>query len=126
MPELEAARELMVDGGRHRRRGLALEQLAEIRLYAADSGGAVELLRQASPDCCRPGEAAGGVNYLIAHGLGHALVRLGEYGEAHEVVSDVLETRSAGWTGRRSVCAWTCSAGRHSAWVTPGHRARPR
>jgi tetratricopeptide (TPR) repeat protein/transcriptional regulator with XRE-family HTH domain len=89
VPQLDAARVLMAAEGDVVGEAITLEQLAEIRLYVADAHGAVELLRQACallPAC----EAAARVT--VYAGLGQALVQLGEYGEAREVVSEVIET----------------------------------
>ncbi|GAA3574476.1 hypothetical protein GCM10022419_064520 [Nonomuraea rosea] len=89
VPELQAARALMAAEGDVVGEAIAIEQLAEVRLYAGDAEGAIELLRQATglvPPC----EAAAGVYVRVR--LGRALVQLGEYGEARKVVWDLLET----------------------------------
>ena len=57
VPELEAARVLMAAEGDVVGEAITLFQLAEIRLYAADAEGAVELLRQATA-LLPPAEAA--------------------------------------------------------------------
>ncbi|MEU9497865.1 tetratricopeptide repeat protein [Streptomyces sp. NPDC048196] len=87
--ELEVARVLMAEEGDIVGEAVALEQLAEIRLYAADAEGAVELMRQAT-GMLSPREAAARVRVRTV--LGQALVQLGKYGEAREVVSEVIET----------------------------------
>jgi tetratricopeptide (TPR) repeat protein/transcriptional regulator with XRE-family HTH domain len=89
VPELVAARVLMAAEGDLVGEAVTLEQLAEIRLYAADAEGAVELLRQATA-LLPPRAAAARVR--VCTGLGQALVQRGEYGEAREVVSEVIET----------------------------------
>ncbi|MEU7860228.1 tetratricopeptide repeat protein [Nonomuraea sp. NPDC049141] len=86
--ELEAARVLMVAEGDIVGQVLTIAQLAEARLYADDVKGAVELLRQATG--LLPAREVATRVYTNAR-LGHALVLLGEYGEAREVVSDVIE-----------------------------------
>ncbi|GIH16877.1 hypothetical protein Raf01_50490 [Rugosimonospora africana] len=89
VPELEAARVLMVAEGDIVSEVITLEQLAEIRLYVSDPDGAAELLRQATA-LLPPRETAAQVR--VRAGLGQALVQLGEYREAREVVSEVIET----------------------------------
>ncbi|GGV09121.1 hypothetical protein GCM10010260_54160 [Streptomyces filipinensis] len=89
VPELEAARVLMTAEGDVVGEAIILEQLAEMRLYADDAEGAVELLRQVAV-LLPPGEAAAGVRVRAC--LGQALVQSGRYGEAREVVSEVIET----------------------------------
>ncbi|MFF1355170.1 ATP-binding protein [Streptomyces sp. NPDC058297] len=89
VPELEAARVLMAEEGDVVGEALAVEQLAEVRLYAADAKGAIELVRRAT-GLVPSGEAA--VRVYIGVRLGRALVLLGEHGEAREVVSDLLKT----------------------------------
>ncbi|MFG3116651.1 ATP-binding protein [Streptomyces sp. NPDC048197] len=89
VPELEAARVLMAAEGDIVGEAIALEQLAEVRLYTADAEGAVELLRQATA-MLPAHEAAARVR--VCTGLGQALVQLGKYNEAREVVSEVIET----------------------------------
>ncbi|MEU7242258.1 ATP-binding protein [Streptomyces sparsogenes] len=89
VPELEAARVLMAAEGDIVGEAITLLQLAEIRVYAADAEVAVGLLRQATA-LLPPHEAAARVR--VRTGLGQALVQLGRYGEAHEVVSEVIET----------------------------------
>jgi tetratricopeptide (TPR) repeat protein/transcriptional regulator with XRE-family HTH domain len=89
VPELETARVLMAAEGDIIGQAITLLQLAEIREYTADAEVAVELLHQAAallPPC----EAAARVR--VCTGLGQALVQLGKYGEAREVVSEVIET----------------------------------
>ncbi|MGI5152922.1 ATP-binding protein [Plantactinospora sp. CA-294935] len=88
VPELEAARVLMAAEGDVVSEAITLLQLAEIRVYAGDAEGAVELLRQATV-LVPPGEAA--VRVRVCTGLGQALVQLGKYGEAREAVSEVIE-----------------------------------
>ncbi|MBO3746102.1 helix-turn-helix domain-containing protein [Streptosporangiaceae bacterium NEAU-GS5] len=88
VPELETARVLMAEEGDIVGQALALEQLAEARLYAADAEGAVELLRQAT-GLLPAGETATRVHVRAT--LGQALVVLGEYSEAREVVSGVID-----------------------------------
>lgn len=87
--ELEVARVLMAEEGDIVGEAITLEQLAEIRLYAADAEGAVELMRQATA-MLPPREAAARVRVRTV--LGQALVQLGKYGEAREVVSEVIGT----------------------------------
>lgn len=89
LPELTAARTLMAAEGDIVGEALAVEQLAEVRLYAADARGALELLREAA-GLVPPGEGA--VRVYIGVRLGRALVLLGEHGKAREVVADLLET----------------------------------
>ena len=89
VPELEAARVLMAAEGDIVGEAIALLQLAEIRMYAADAEGAVELLRQATallPPC----EAATACR--CAPVSARLWCSWGEYGEAREVVSEVIET----------------------------------
>ena len=89
VPELETARALMAAEGDIVGQALAIQQLAEVRLYASDAKGAVELLRQTT-GLLPPSESA---THVYAHAcLGQALVLLEEYGEAREVVSAVIET----------------------------------
>ncbi|WP_078871854.1 ATP-binding protein [Streptomyces sp. NRRL S-337] len=87
--ELEVARVLMAEEGDIVGEAITLEQLAEVRLYAADAEGAVELMRQATA-MLSPRETAARVRVRAV--LGQALVQLGKYGEAREVVSEVIET----------------------------------
>ncbi|MGW3206850.1 ATP-binding protein [Streptomyces sp. NPDC001135] len=89
VPELEAARVLMAAEGDIVGEAITLLQLAEIRLYVADAESAVELLRQATA-LLPPQEAAARVQ--VCTGLGQALVQSGKHGEAHRVVSEVIET----------------------------------
>ncbi|MEV4760058.1 tetratricopeptide repeat protein [Micromonospora sp. NPDC049559] len=88
-PELAAVRVLMAAEGDVVSEALTLLQLADIRLYTGDAEGAVELLREATA-LLSPREAA--VLVRVRTGLGHALVQLGRYAEARQVVSEVIET----------------------------------
>ncbi|MEV0719689.1 helix-turn-helix domain-containing protein [Asanoa sp. NPDC050611] len=87
VPELETARVLMAAEGDVMGEGFALLQLAEIRMYHADAGGAVELLRRAT-SLPIPAEA---VRLRLGAVLGQALLQLRRYDEAAEVISDLLE-----------------------------------
>lgn len=89
VPELEAARVLMAAEDDIIGQVLAMEQLAEVRLYAADAKGAIEILRKAT--CLVPPREAA-VRVYIGVRLGRALVLLGEHGEAREVVAALLGT----------------------------------
>ncbi|MBE1488304.1 ATP-binding protein [Plantactinospora soyae] len=89
VPELEAARVLMAAEGDVISEALTLLQLADIRLYTADAEGAVELLHQATV-LLSPREAA--VLVRVRTGLGLALVQLGKYDDARQVVTEVIET----------------------------------
>lgn len=87
--ELEAAGMLMAAEGDTVGEAIALEQLAEIRLYVGDAEGAVELMHQATT-LLSPRDAAARVRVRTV--LGQALVQLGKHTEAREVVLEVLET----------------------------------
>ncbi|MEU9204753.1 tetratricopeptide repeat protein [Streptomyces sp. NPDC048332] len=89
VPELETARALMAGEDETVGQVLAIEQLAEVRLYAADAEGAMELLREAIR-LVPPGEAA--VRVYTGVRLGRALVLLGEHAEARTLVTDLLGT----------------------------------
>ncbi|MFB7333723.1 helix-turn-helix domain-containing protein [Streptomyces adustus] len=89
VPELEAARALMVAEGDSVGEALALEQLAQVRLYTADAAGAMELLREATG---LVPSGASAVRVYIGVRLGRALVLRGEHREARELVLDLLET----------------------------------
>ncbi|WUW19486.1 helix-turn-helix domain-containing protein [Streptomyces sp. NBC_01463] len=89
VPELETARVLMASEGDVVGQALALEQLAEVRLYADDAEGALELLRRAT-GLVPPRQAV--VRVYIGVRLGRALLLLGEPAEAHEAVSGLLGT----------------------------------
>ncbi|MBO3737404.1 ATP-binding protein [Actinoplanes flavus] len=88
-PELETARGLMAAEGDVVGEAFTLLLLAEIRMHTADAEGAVALLRRAT-GLLPPGEAA--VRVRGSTGLGYALVQLGRYREAREVVLEVVET----------------------------------
>jgi tetratricopeptide (TPR) repeat protein/transcriptional regulator with XRE-family HTH domain len=87
--EYEAARALMAEDRDVTGEVLVLGQLAELRMIDGDFRTAVELLREATrllPD------ETGEYHLSTQARIGHALVRLGEYGEAHAIVSGVLDT----------------------------------
>lgn len=86
--ELEVARDLTAAEGDIVGQAMAIEQLAQARLYAGDVKGAVELLREAT-GLVPPHEAAARVHTNAL--FGQALVLLGEYGQARQVVTAVLE-----------------------------------
>lgn len=88
VPELEAARVLMAAEGDTVSEAITLFQLAEIRQYAGDPKGAVELLEQAI--ALLPADATA-ARARVRTGLGQALVELGEYDEARAIASEVIE-----------------------------------
>jgi tetratricopeptide (TPR) repeat protein len=87
VPQLETGGALMAAEGDHVGAALALIQLAEIRLYLADPGGAVELLRRAA----RLEPPSDAVRIRVAAVLGLALVELGRPGEARAEVAAVID-----------------------------------
>lgn len=74
--------------------GLALLQLAEIRMHSADPATAAELMRQAL--ALLPAHEVA-TRARVGSILGQALVDLGEYDEASAIAA--TEPRGGAWTG---------------------------
>jgi tetratricopeptide (TPR) repeat protein len=87
-PDYETARRLMAEAGDIDGEVLVLQQLAELRMKDGDFQWAVELLRQTAE--LLPQDEVGMYHVVIHVRIGHALVQLGEYGQAHAIVSDVI------------------------------------
>ncbi len=87
-PDYEAARTLMAEAGDVHGEVRVLQQLAELRMKDGDYTSAIELLRQTAA-LLPEGEVV--ETYVVTRvRIGYALVQLGEYGQAHAIVSGLL------------------------------------